>query len=511
MTTRNKSASAGRKLAFCATLGAGLMTNAAFAQDDNSVTIVLNEELDLIDPCMAAQSNIGRVILQNISETLTELNPTDGSLSPRLATKWEEGEDGAWTFQLRDDVTFSDGSDFTAADVVHSIERTTSDQLICETGAKYFGGLDIEAEAVDEHTLRVTTDPAQPILPLLMSTLTIVPEELEMDSYTREPVGTGPYVLSEWNVGRNIVLDRRDDYWGEMPVVTGATYVFRSDDAVRAAMVQTGEADIAPLISELDATNEATDFAYPNSETTYLRIDTATAPLNDLRVRRALNHAVDREAFLGTLLPTDAELATQLVVPTTLGTNEDLAPPEYDPEMARQLLEEAVADGVPVDKEIVLVGRTGLFANVTEVMEALTQMFEDVGFTVDLQMMDVAQWTEYYSKPFPDDDTPRMVAAMHDNNRGDPVFTMYFKYACGGLQSGTCDEELDTLIEQATEAQDGERARLWSQAFQMVQEDLVSDVLLFHMVGFSRVTERLDFEPSIATNSELQLSEIAFD
>ncbi|MGR3197672.1 MAG: ABC transporter substrate-binding protein, partial [Paracoccus sp. (in: a-proteobacteria)] len=372
MTIASRSKPVTRHLLCCAAIGIGLSAGAAQAQDDRAITIALNEELDLIDPCMAAQSNIGRVILQNISETLTELNPADGSLSPRLATEWQEGGNGTWTFNLREGVTFSDGTAFTAADVVHSIARTTSDQLICETGAKYFGGLDITAEAVDDHTVAITADPAQPILPLLMSTLTIVPEETPMGEYTRDPIGTGPYVLSEWNVGQNLILDRRDDYWGETPEVTRATYVFRSDDAVRAAMVQTGEADIAPLISEIDATNEATDFSYPNSETTYLRIDTMTAPLDDLRVRKALNLAVDREAFLGTLLPADTELATQIVVPTTAGTNDVLTPPAYDPDQARQLLEEARADGVPVDTEIVLVGRTGLFANVTEVMEAPT-------------------------------------------------------------------------------------------------------------------------------------------
>ena len=511
MTIASRSKPVTRHLLCCAAIGIGLSAGAAQAQDDRAITIALNEELDLIDPCMAAQSNIGRVILQNISETLTELNPADGSLSPRLATEWQEGGNGTWTFNLREGVTFSDGTAFTAADVAHSIARTTSDQLICETGAKYFGGLDITAEAVDDHTVAITADPAQPILPLLMSTLTIVPEETPAGEYTRDPVGTGPYVLSEWNVGQNLILDRRDDYWGETPEVTRATYVFRSDDAVRAAMVQTGEADIAPLISEIDATNEATDFSYPNSETTYLRIDTMTAPLDDTRVRKALNLAVDREAFLGTLLPADTELATQIVVPTTAGTNDALTPPAYDPDQARQLLEEARADGVPVDTEIVLVGRTGLFANVTEVMEALTQMFEDVGFNVDLQMMDVAQWTDYYSKPFPDDGKPRIVAAMHDNNRGDPVFSMYFKYACGGLQSGTCNEDLDAMIASATAATGEERNELWSQTFQKVQEELVTDVLLFHMVGFSRVAERLDFRPSIATNSELELAEIKFD
>lgn len=457
---------------------------------------------------MASQSNIGRVILQNISETMTELNTEDGSLMPRLAESWEDQGDGTWRFNLRQGVTFSDGSAFDSADVVHSIERTLSPDLTCEIGAKFFGGMTLTATPVDDVTIDVKSDPAQPILPLLMSTLTIVPSETPME-FTRDPIGTGPYLLAEWNAGQNIVLTRRDDYWGEAPAVTKATYLFRTDDAVRAAMVPAGEADIVPLISEIDATNPATDFAYPNSETTYLRIDATKAPLDDIRVREALNLAVDREAFMGTLVPVDAQLATHMTPPTALGADVDLGVPAYDPEKAKELLEAAKADGVPVDTEILLVGRLGQFANVTEIMEALHQMYLEAGFNMKLEMKEVAEWIQFYSKPFAAGDQPSIVAAMHDNNRGDPVFSMYFKYACDGLQSGICDEELDGLIADATAATGDSRADAWRAAFQKAYDTYV-DVLLFHMVGFSRVSERLDFKPTIATNSELQLSQIKF-
>ncbi|OCX67274.1 peptide ABC transporter substrate-binding protein [Thioclava sp. SK-1] len=476
---------------------------------DTDVTIVLNEELETVEPCMSSQSNIGRVLLQNISETMTELNPEDGSLMPRLADSWEDRGNGTWRFHLHEGVTFSDGSTLDAADIKHSIERTLSPDLTCEIGAKYFGGMTITPTVVDDLTIDVTSDPAQPILPLLMSTMTIVPAETPME-FTRSPVGTGPYAMTAWNPGQNIILDRRDDYWGDQPAVTKATYLFRSDDAVRAAMVATGEADISPLINQIDATNADTDFAYPNSETTYLRLDSSIAPLDDIRVRQALNMAVDREAFLGTLVPEDAQIATHMTVPTTLGADQDLSVPAYDPEGAKALLEEAKADGVAVDTEILLLGRLGNFPNVTEVMEALHGMFTDAGFNVKLQMVEVAEWVKYYSKPYAAQPVPSMVQAMHDNNRGDPVFSMYFKYACEGLQSGICDPDLDKAIADATATAGDGRGPAWAKAFE-IAHDLSADVFLFHMVGFSRVSERLDFIPSIATNSELQLSQIKFN
>ncbi|MCR8725652.1 ABC transporter substrate-binding protein [Frigidibacter sp. ROC022] len=475
---------------------------------DTDIIIVLNEELESIDPCMASKSNIGRVILQNISETMTELSPTEG-LKPRLADSWEDMGDGTWRFHLHPGVTFSDGTTLDAGDVKHSMERVVSTKISCEIGAKYFGGIKVTPTVVDDLTIDLKADPPQPILPLLMSTLTIVPAETP-EEFVQNPIGTGPYVLTEWKAGQSIVLDRRDDYWGAEPEVTKATYLFRTDDAVRAAMVKTGEADISPVISELDATDPATDFSYPNSETTYLRIDQGVAPLDDVRVRKALNMAIDRDAFLGTLIPSDAIKATALVPPSTIGWNPDLTPTAYDPEGAKALLAEAKADGVPVDAEITLIGRTGNFPNVTEVMEALQQMLGDVGFNTKLEMYETGEWVDLYSQPFAEDRGPQLIEAMHDNAKGDPVFTMYFKYACDGLQSGMCDEKAEDLIARATAATGDERAALWKELFAYLHDDVVADVLLFHMVGFSRVSERLDFKPTINTNSELQLSQIKF-
>src|SRR5690606_1961876 len=319
----------------------------ALAQANTDITVVLSEELDLVEPCMATRSNIGRVIMQNISETLTELDVRgDKGLTGRLAESWEDLGDGTWQFKLRQNVKFSDGSDFDANDVKHSFDRVFSDQITCES-KRYFADTQLTLDVVDPHTINIKAEPAQPILPLLMSLVTIVPSETPVE-FVREPIGTGPYAMTNWTAGQQIVLERREDYWGELPAVTKATYVFRSEPAVRAAMVETGEADIAPQITELEATNPETDFTYPNSETVYLRIDQTVEPMGDIRVRKALNAAIDREAFIGTVLAEGTELATAMTPPTTLGWNPDLKPHAFDPEQAKAWLAEAEADGVNV-------------------------------------------------------------------------------------------------------------------------------------------------------------------
>lgn len=480
----------------------------AFAQDHN-VTIVLNEDVDLLEPCMSTRSNIGRVLIGNISEALTTLDLRGGTgLQPKLAESWSQNEDGSWRFKLREGVTFSDGSGFDARDVKHSFDRAMDPAITCEL-PRYFGGMEISAEVVDDHSIDFKAEPVQPILPLLLSLLSIVPEETPVE-FTRTPVGTGPFVLNEWTPGQQVVLAAREGYWGEAPAVTGATYVIRTDPAVRAAMVATGEADIAPSIAALDATNPATDFAYLDSETVYGRLDHSVAPLNDVRVRKALNLAIDREAFVGTLVPEGTLLATAVYPPPTVGWNPDVKVWPYDPDGARALLEEARADGVPVDATITIMGRTANFPNNVEILEAIQQQLQEVGFNVDLKFYEVAEFEKMYSKPYPTDIGPTIVVAMHDNAKGDPSFSMFFKYDSEGRQSGVNDPKVDDLIARAQMATGDERTALWQELQAYLHDDVVADLLLFHMVSFSRVAERLDWAPTMATNSQLPLAEIGF-
>lgn len=493
-----------------AALATAFVAGPAMAQDAKSVTVVLTEALDVIEPCMAARSDVGRVVLQNINETLTEFVPGQAELSPRLATSWEQFTPNTWRFKLRDGVKFHDGSSLDPADITFSLNRNKNAALGCETGGKYFGALTFTTKAIDDTTIEITTEPASPILPLLLSVMPIQPESDPADTFTTTPIGTGPYKFVSWDVGQSLVVARNPDYWGKQPVVEGATYLFRTDAAVAAAMVQAGEADIAPNIAVQDATNPETDISYPNSETSTLRIDALLPPFNDRRVREALNLAIDRDAMIGTIFAAGVQKATQQVPPTTIGFNHNLAPWPYDPERARALLAEAKADGVPVDTEIEMIGRINIYPNATEVMEGIQSMLLDVGFNAKLQMYDVGEWNRYFVKPYPEPRAPNLVQAQHDNAKGDPVFTAFVKHDSQGTHSAMADPEVDDLIAKATAASGEERTKLWEQMFARVNDTIIADVPLFYMVGFSRVSQRLDFTPTIATNSELQLAQIAF-
>lgn len=496
------------RLTVATSLAALMAASPVLAQDTQSVTIVLPSGPDRLDPCETPRSVIGRIIKQNVVETLVELDYADGSVHPRLAESWEQISPTEWEFKLREGVTFHDGAPFDAAAVVYTLERTLDPALTCITRTKYFDGNPLTATAVDPLTLRVVTESPIPILPTLLAQLAISSPNTLKGEYTAEPIGTGPYRFAEWQEGDHVALTRNTDYWGQEPVIDDATYVWRTESSVAAAMVETGEADLAFSIAPQDATNPEMDKVYPNSESAMFRLTAQIPPLDDVRVRRAINLAIDRSAFLGTIISPEAQLAMQQVGPNVVGHNPDLEPWPYDPEQAMSLLEEARADGVDVDAPIRLIGRPGMFANSNEFIEATAEMLRAVGLNVELETLEMAQWLEVANKPFAEEREPNIFLTMHDNNGGDAAFTAYFKYHSEGRQSELHDTALDALIEEAGTLSGEERAAAYQEVFRMIYEDIVADVPLFHMVNYMRVGPRIEFTPTLANAVELQLAQL---
>ena len=330
-----------------------LAPNSAVAQN-KIVTIVLPEEPDALDNCSTNRSAIGRVLKQNINETLTELDVSNGEIKPRLALKWEQIDPTTWRFHLRPGVFFTDGAPLTAENVGKSIARTMDKNLSCQVRIKTFGDLTLETVAVDPLTLDIKTSKPEPILPTRMTVMSLDSPNLPHTDKMVMTIGTGPYMLESYRQGLEIVLKRNDKYWGKAPQVDGAKYVWRKESAVMAAMVGIGEADLAPAIGKQDANDPTMDKSYISTETNYVRIESQVPPLDDRRGRLALNYAVDRTSMLGTIAPKEALLATHMVIPSVAGWNpavgKEVYP--YDPAKAKQLLAEAKAAGVPVGKHI---------------------------------------------------------------------------------------------------------------------------------------------------------------
>jgi peptide/nickel transport system substrate-binding protein len=157
-----------------------------------------------------------------------------------------------------------------------------------------------------------------------------------------------------------------------------------------------------------------------------------------------------------------------------------------------------------------MVGRINIYPNATEAMQAMQAMFTAVGLKADLKMLEVSQWLKIWRPPYPEPRQPIAIQGMHDNNNGDAVFTVFNKYHSKGSNSYVSDPQLDALIEKAGVASGAERRRLFQQAFKRANEEIVADIILFHMVGYTRVSKRINFRPSISTNSELHLEDVTF-
>ncbi|MGF7206489.1 peptide/nickel transport system substrate-binding protein [Skermanella aerolata] len=471
----------------------------------NNITIVLPEQPSNLEPCGSILTDVGQVLSQNITEPLTVIDPKDGTPQPKLATKWERVNDTTWRFHLRDGVKFQDGKEFNAEAVAFTLKRMTGGAFTCNNLAK-FGSAKLSVTPVDKLTVDIKTEKPEPILPALLSVAMMVSPATPADKAVNDPIGTGPYKLNTFTP-QTVVLDRFDGYWGKTPDIAKATYVWRGESSLRAAMVQTGEAQLTPTIAIQDATNPKTDFSYLNSETTAIRIDTEQPPLNDVRVRKALNLAIDWQG-MAELFGTGVLRASQMVVPGINGHNPDLKPWGYDPDQAAKLLAEAKADGVPVGTTIKLIGRNGIYPNGNEGLEAMMTMWEAVGFDIDLTMLDVADWTRYLQKPFPQERGPNLLQIMHDNNKGDAAFTVPIFYHSSGQYATFSDPKVDTLIGEALNATDTGRTKAFQEIFSEVHDRIAVDIPMFHMIGYTRVGESLDWRPNLTTNSEIPLAEI---
>lgn len=480
----------------------------ALAQQNDAITVVQEQEPDTLDPCELTKKNVGMVIRENIVETVTEINQQTGKVDPRLAVSWSAVGDNTWRFKLRPDVKFHDGKPLNAAAFIQAFKRMMDPNLSCSNRVLYFEGMGVDLTAVDDLTVDVKTPEPSPIMPVLMSMVGIESPATDPKGLVRNPVGTGPYRLVEWASGRSITIERNPDYWGEKPQVGKVTYVFREEPAVRAAMVANGEADISPVIAPQDATNPDTDHSYLNSETVRLRFDIGKPPLDDIRVREAINYAIDRQAMLGTVFSASWQPAKNMVMPTINGYNDAVPFWPYDPDKARALIAEARAAGVPVDNEILLIVNSGSPGG-TEAPTVMIEMLKDIGLNARLQILESAEFYKFFYKPFGEGQPANILFESHDNNSGDAGFTLVGKYASWGGTSKLNDAEVDSAIKRGLAATDPDRSAIFREVFEKVH-DMAVDAVLYHQTTDTRIGPRVTYTPTAATNQELQISQIKF-
>jgi peptide/nickel transport system substrate-binding protein len=362
-------------------------------------TLVFGSSADpvVLDPALISDGESYRPTLQ-IFDTLIQLKPGTTELEPGLATSWESNEDGtAWTLQLREGVNFHDGTPFNAEAVCANFDRWYNfEGSFQNVSATYywqvaFGGgfknpvegapgpkdsLYESCEVVDDSTVTINlTRSSATILqsltlaPLSIQSPTAMEEfganegEVDADGIfhptgtygTEHPTGTGAFKFQSWTREDRLVLVRNDDYWGEEAKLDRLIFRPIADNAARLQALQTGEIDGYDLVEPQDIPTIQEDENFqildrPAFNVAYVGFNISLPPLDNIEVRKALAHGLDRQAVIDNFYAGRGELATQFMPPDLEGWAEDVPQYEFDPEKAKQILTDAGVE-MPVEVE----------------------------------------------------------------------------------------------------------------------------------------------------------------
>ncbi|OLT07733.1 hypothetical protein BJF90_13775 [Pseudonocardia sp. CNS-004] len=473
--------------------------------DGRPLTIALSDEPTSMDPCDDQTGKNGIILRNNVVESLTDLDPDTKEVVPLLADSWTRLDPTTWTFTLRTGVTFHDGTPFDAAAAAFGINRTVDKALACLNAEQFAGG--VTATALNPTTLQVVTEQPDPILPRRLSFVDLPSPKTPAGQKTDTPIGTGPYRFVERNQGIDIQLGRFDSYWGHKPDVAEARYVFRAESSVRAATAATGESDIAVGIAPQDATSDDRTRRYSENAVVFLRTQTNKPPFDDVRVRQAVAHAINKDTIVAKLMPETGKVTGQIVTDTNNGYVPGFTGPSYDPERARQLVAAAAADGVPVDTEIELVTRP-LFPGSDEVVQAIAANLGDVGLRVRISTLETGAWLKFLYPPFPPEQQVNIVATLHDNIGGDAAFTFPKYIETDGCCSTIRDPVADDLINRALSAEGDERAQLFQDAASTTYERDAALVPVTELFSLVRLAPGIEYRPNNLTGTELRLAEV---
>lgn len=382
-----------RKAAPLAALTATALTLSACAQserdgsggDDTGGTFTFGAAgaPEVFDPFYATDGETFRITRQ-VFEGLLKVKPGSAELAPGLAEEWEPSKDGkTWTFTLREGVKFSDGEKLDADAVCANFERMADQNEAAQSGpAEYWstamGGFGEDAlydscKASDDMTVELKIKRATSRFPAMLSLASFAiqsPKALEegkandvktqgegfvYPENSEKPVGTGPYLFEEYDESnKTVTLVRNDDYWGEKAKTDKIVFEIIPDESTRRQELEAGSIDGYDLPNPVDWKDLESDGNQVEIRDAfnvfYVGFNPEANPkLKDVKVRQALNYAIDRESLVKSQLPEGAEAASQFMPEAVQGYNKDLDPYPHDVDKAKSLLKEAGAEGMTLE------------------------------------------------------------------------------------------------------------------------------------------------------------------
>ncbi len=382
-------------------------TAAQQAVRGGTLTFATGADPDSLDP-QNTQSNPGEQVNRMMHENLVRFS-AKMQLEPALAESWLASKDGlTWTFKLRKGVKFHDGTPFDAKAVKYFFDRVLGDEKPFK--ASLYTPVVQGAEVIDDSTVRVILkQPFGAFLFIMAHSAGAIVSPAAHQKWGKDlalhPVGTGPFKFVEWMKGDHVTMERNDGYWGGAPNLDRVVVKTVREDQARVLMLESGDADLIVNIptEEIPRLRKDARFTIESSPTAralFIAINVKKKPFDDVRVRQALNYAVNRDAIVKELFQNNAQVVASHVSPLQNGYAQ-LAGYPYDPKKSKELLAQA---GQPALK-VKLWSPKGRFVKDYELAQAVQQDLAAVGVEATLSTM---EWGAYLAATkTPAEQTPR--------------------------------------------------------------------------------------------------------
>lgn len=473
---------------------------------------------EMFDPFYATDGETFRVTRQ-MFQGLVGIEPGTAEVVPELATKWTPNDDGTeWTFELRDGVTFHDGTAFDAEAVCANFERMFDQNEAGQTAGEYWGytmgsfkndaagSLYQGCEATGDLEAVITISGPTSGFPTMLSLpslsmqsptamedgdangIAAEGEGFSFPDYAANPVGTGPFRFGEYDEANGtITLERNDDYWGDAAGVSELVFRVIPDESTRRQELEAGSINGYDLPNPVDWQGLEDDGNTVEIRDAfnilYLGLNPEANPkLKDLKVRQALYHALNREQLVQTQLPEGATVATQFMPDTVSGYNTSLEPYAYDPEEAKRLLAEAGAEDLELTFAYPTEVSRPYMPDPQKLYEALEADLEAVGVKVDVKTASwnggyldnvtagrydayILGWTGDYDSPF------NFIGTFFGNLKENDFGTEAYPW---GKQLADDLKAADAVVD------DAERGAAFEQLNQQIMEDYLPGLPISH-------------------------------
>lgn len=446
---------------------------------DKIANIAISENGITLDPHATNNQGSEALIIDVVFESLV-LTDNEGNFWPWLATDWSYSEDGKeWVFNLREGITFNNGDPFTADDVVCSYQRLIDNDGQLARGVLFWpDNLLAGVEKLDDYSVKITLSRTYATALYSFSKTAIIPatvygEQGDDMFYNQNLVGTGPWVLDEWIDGQYGHYLKNDTYWNKANFDSHyeelyIEHVLEKSSGIAGHIAGDLDANLVvggitpEMIPMYDNSLETIEIV-PVEVSSYYYIGFQCAPdspFSDIAVRQAFELAIDRQLIADAIM--GGGVALKSIIPNGVrGYDESLAPYEYNPEKAKEVLAGSSYDG----REIVLSSNTST-TKAEDQLLAISGMLNEVGFNTKVEIVENATLLDMRSTGNYD---AFLVILMHQG--GDPDAALNLRIAGDAHHSNFVDETMNTLIKNAaTTMDDTERAELYKQIMVRMRE-----------------------------------------